>query len=141
MINRFYRTNCYELVRSKYERAVANFLFSHGIRYIYEKRYQLNSNGTFIVPDFYLPDYDIYIEIWGFVGKRAYNKRMWWKKHHYKKDGVQLIELFPRGGRLNYQYFIKKQFELITGERFPAKKRIPYFSPDLFPLWYYPISY
>ena len=52
-------------VRSKSEKIISDFLFKYGIRTIYEKTvyYYPNENETITLhPDFYLPDFDLYIE-------------------------------------------------------------------------------
>ena len=51
-------------VRSRAEALISNFLFNNKIRYIYEKPiyYRENNINKVLHPDFYLPDYDLYIE-------------------------------------------------------------------------------
>ena len=54
-----------ELVKSYEECEIANFLFRQGIVYQYEANYQVNTSGPdyrIYQPDFYLPEYGIYIE-------------------------------------------------------------------------------
>lgn len=54
-----------ELVKSYEECEIVNFLFRQGIAYEYEANYQVNTSGPdycMYQPDFYLPDYGIYIE-------------------------------------------------------------------------------
>ncbi|NOR71449.1 MAG: AAA family ATPase, partial [Methylomarinum sp.] len=54
-----------ELVKSFEECEIANFLFRQGIAYEYEANYEVNTSGPdyrIYQPDFYLPDYGIYIE-------------------------------------------------------------------------------
>ncbi len=123
------RTNNGETVRSLYEKDVADFLGEHEIKYIYEPKYYFTTTGETVKPDFFLPDYNIYIEIWGMASDPIYTRRMYWKKNRYKMEDILLIELWPGGGRLNFRFFIKKHFESITQEKFPAKKAVPYFRP------------
>ncbi|KGP92727.1 hypothetical protein N780_13440 [Pontibacillus chungwhensis BH030062] len=57
-----------EKVKSLEEVMIANFLFLNGITYKYEEPYKhntANSNRRQYKPDFYLPDFDIYIEHFG----------------------------------------------------------------------------
>lgn len=51
-------------VRSRAEVIISNFLFNNKVRAIYEKDvfYEENGVSKCLHPDFYLPDYDIYIE-------------------------------------------------------------------------------
>ncbi len=52
------------LVRSRAEAMIGSHLFNHKIRYIYEKPIYYSENGKTgtLHPDFYLPDFDVYIE-------------------------------------------------------------------------------
>ncbi|MBR5154215.1 MAG: UvrD-helicase domain-containing protein [Alphaproteobacteria bacterium] len=59
-----------ELVKSKEEVFIANFLYLHKINYIYEDNYFKNrsseeTNFSRYFPDFHLTDYDIYLEHFG----------------------------------------------------------------------------
>lgn len=57
-----------EIVKSYGEMDIANFLMQNGIRYIYEQPYEMDtstSEHSQYHPDFYLPDYKIYIEYFG----------------------------------------------------------------------------
>ena len=63
-------TGKHEYVHSKEEVVIANFLYLNGINYEYEKCYPHKietDDGRKIPynPDFYLPDYDIYLEHFG----------------------------------------------------------------------------
>lgn len=106
-------TLLHENVKSYAEVDIANFLFRNGIKYIYENPYQYDTAtpdfGGY-VPDFYLPDYDIYIEHYGidregkvapyFKGKdgkdasECYNESIRWKRETHKKYGTKMIEVF-----------------------------------------------
>lgn len=100
-------------VKSRGEMDIANFLLQGGIRYEYEKEYPVDTRtaeyGQYR-PDFYLPDYDLYIEYFGinrngevpkwFTGKgnkspsETYREGMSWKRELHKKHGTKLIELY-----------------------------------------------
>ena len=61
-----------ERVKSIEETKIANFLFMHGVNYEYEKLYPFESddpNRKAYRPDFYLIDYDIYLELFGLLVK------------------------------------------------------------------------
>jgi hypothetical protein len=92
-------------VRSKAELIIDNFLFKNRIFHIYEKSLSGNDNSYC---DFYLPDYDLYIEYWGFKDgdekkedlsdkKRKeiakYLIRKAEKLEIYHKNGIRLLEL------------------------------------------------
>ena len=92
---------------------IANFLTQNGIEYIYECPYKTDtrdSNYGQYKPDFYLPEYDIYIEYFGinhkgevpsyFVGSngmtatQAYQASMQWKRETHKNNNTVMIECF-----------------------------------------------
>lgn len=96
-----------ENVKSIYELEIANILFLHGIKYQYEPEYKYNVKlGTHYRPDFYLPEYDIYIEHFGIdeSGKaswlkdeneiKKYHDDMDWKKELHQTNKTTLIETF-----------------------------------------------
>ncbi len=102
-----------ETVKSYGEMDIANFLAQHGISYIYENPYEIDTRteeyGQYC-PDFYLPDYNIYIEYFGinqsgevpsyFKGKngmtatQAYQASMQWKRETHKSNNTIMIECF-----------------------------------------------
>jgi len=62
-----YRTLSGALVRSKGERAIANFLFANGVNFEYERPYSVNvadATHSQYRPDFYYPDIDCWHEHW-----------------------------------------------------------------------------
>ncbi len=102
-----------ETVKSYGEMDIANFLFQNGIEYRYEAEYPVDTRtseyGQYY-PDFYLPDYDIYIEHFGvnrqgevpewfsgrngLSGTEAYRQSMDWKRKLHKKNRTVLIECY-----------------------------------------------
>ena len=102
-----------ETVKSYGEMDIANFLTQNGIRYIYEHPYELDTRtGDYsqYYPDFYLPDYNIYIEYFGidregnvpsyFKGKNGmsateeYQASMKWKRQLHSENHTKLLECF-----------------------------------------------
>jgi DNA helicase-4 len=99
------RTLAGELVKSFEEVAVANFLNSQGVAYEYERPYPVDTADAThrrYSPDFYLPQYDIYIE--HFALDRAgrapeyfapgYAADADWKRALHKQHGTTLLETF-----------------------------------------------
>lgn len=102
-----------EHVKSYGEMHIANFLLEHGVKYVYESEYPVNTRteeyGQYY-PDFFLPDYGIYIEYFGvnrqgevpvyWAGKNGksaaevYQESMRWKRNLHKEHGTTLIEFF-----------------------------------------------
>lgn len=74
-----------EVVRSKPELRIANFLFRRGVRYVYE----MPIAGA--TPDFYLPDSNIIIEHWGMTRTR-YTQRRMEKTRMYRARGYLFVE-------------------------------------------------
>lgn len=96
-------------VRSFAEREIANFFFEHNIQFEYERIVDwINKSRACSVyrPDFYLPEYDVYIEHWGLSvkGKKGkvpdwftkstkdYKKEMKWKLSQYNYYSKTLVQ-------------------------------------------------
>lgn len=107
------RTFKRERVKSYEEMEIANYLFINNVRYIYEAKYKFDTrtrDRRQYTPDFYLVDYDIYLEHFGmdrkgnvppfFEGrdglsaKETYNKDREWKIKTHKKYDTKLIQTF-----------------------------------------------
>jgi len=93
-----------ELVKSTEELAIANFLASHGVVYEYEKEYKyrtVTADRRQYQPDFYLPDYDIYLEHFAVdeqgntpSGWAGYAEGMTWKRAIHEQRQTTLIETY-----------------------------------------------
>ena len=102
-----------EKVKSYGEMDIANFLFQNGIRYEYERQYEIDTRTAEryqYYPDFYLPDYKIYIEYFGINEKgevpsyftqrgtksasEEYRVDMEWKKNLHKKQNTVLVDCY-----------------------------------------------
>lgn len=102
-----------ESVKSYGEMEIANFLTQQGISYKYEAAYPVDTRTEEFDqyhPDFYLPDYNIYIEYFGinrnnevpayFKGKgnktasQTYLEGMEWKRKLHKENQTTLIECY-----------------------------------------------
>lgn len=77
-------------VRSKGELIIDNHLHRLGIKHIYEET--ISVRGKRIKYDWYLQDYKVYIEYWGFYGK-LYERRKQEKMNLYKKGKLTLISI------------------------------------------------
>lgn len=102
-----------ETVKSQEEVKIANFLFKNNINYIYEQKYIMDTeDGEYsgYRPDFYLPDYKIWIEHFsidennnvprffeatrGKSAKQIYNDAIVWKRNIHKQNGTTLVETY-----------------------------------------------
>ena len=79
-------------VRSKSEREIANFLFQHRIRFVFEKEYTYSSKSYPYYPDFYLPDYHLFIEYFGMYEDPKYNEKTKRKLDIYSQDATKHFE-------------------------------------------------
>jgi DNA helicase-4 len=103
-----------ETCKSLEEVKIANYLFLNGINYKYEEPYQHSTADNIHAqykPDFYLPDYDVYIEHFGLIDrnnnvpnwfsssndlspKDKYNADIAWKREIHENYQTILIETF-----------------------------------------------
>ena len=92
-------------VKSFEELEIANYLTKHGVKFCYErpypKRTQTPEYPHQYQPDFFLPDYDIYIEHNALNeqgrpprGWKGYKDRVEWHKRTHEKYGTKLIETY-----------------------------------------------
>lgn len=98
----------HEIVKSNEEILIANYLFRNNIKYQYEYPYKFNTaNSKYrqYRPDFYLPEYDIYIEHFGINRKgetpqyspeeeKVYLEGIKWKRKIHKEKNTKLIESY-----------------------------------------------
>jgi hypothetical protein len=80
-------------VQSDGERLIAEALAAENIRYRYDERFRI-VDGYSIRPDFYLPEFDVYIEYWG-MDTADYKIGMLKKQQLYQQQGKKLISLYP----------------------------------------------
>lgn len=128
-----------ETVKSYEEMEIANYLFIHNVNYEYEANYKTdraNSRYRRYRPDFYLPDYDIYIEHFGidrtgnvpsfFMGddkltaKEKYHEGIKWKRQLHKANRTKLIETYS---------YEKREGTLTSGLREKLERKGVEFNP------------
>ena len=81
-------------VQSDGERRIAEILAAENIRYRYDERFRI-LDGYAIRPDFYLPEFDVYIEYWG-MDTADYKIGMLKKQKLYQQQGKKLVSLYPK---------------------------------------------
>jgi len=122
-----------ERVRSKAEQKVADYLTSQGIPYQYEKT--ARTNGIILKekiskPDFFLPDYGIYIEYWGLLHaddartRKGYKRGMRWKTAQYRKNKIRFISLYP-DNLDNLDWVFRTRFREVAGFDLPKRNGLP----------------
>lgn len=90
-----------DYVQSLAEVIIADFLYEFGVEYEYDKKMFFNTKrpilGKYrhrVRPDFYLPEYQIYIEYWGMGDEDGeYSLRKDTKLEIYEDAGVNLISI------------------------------------------------
>lgn len=130
-----YETLQNEYVKSYEELIIANFLFTNGIRYEYERAYEVDTSTPEkrqYTPDFYLTDYGIYLEHYGINinGKTPqytkdeedkYLLSIEWKRNTHKLNQTKCIETYS--------------YEFKNGQIFDnLKKRLLNYDVELKPL-------
>ena len=97
-----------EKVKSMQELTIANYMFIHGINYEYEAKYKYDTSEKHhkqYHPDFYLVDYDIYLEHFGinesgrapqydYIEEKKYLDTMKWKRKVHKEYKTKLMETY-----------------------------------------------
>jgi hypothetical protein len=117
-------------VRSKAEERIADYFDSIGLRYQYEKEIE---TGIWIftekvsAPDFYLQDYDVYVEYWGMVNvdngydRNKYQRAMKYKMARYYDLGIKFISIYPENMK-NLDWVFRKKFKKVTGLDLPRRQ-------------------
>jgi len=82
-------------VRSKYEKTCTAFFEKNGIEYKYEPLILLG--GKQYRPDFYLPQYDLFVEICGYNHMPHYRDRVKLKEKAYAKGGLRAVFVYYNG--------------------------------------------
>ena len=98
----------HEYVKSNEELVIANYLFTNGINYEYEKPYKFDTSTIDkrqYTPDFYLTDYDIYLEHYGIdrngnapqyyeTESEKYIRSMKWKREIHSENETVCVETY-----------------------------------------------
>ncbi len=86
-----------EIVKSRGERVIANWLFTHGVDYYYESATW--TEDRYVYPDFKIAlkgqTPEAVIEYTGLIGDYDYDKDMASKRSAYRARGIRLLELTP----------------------------------------------
>ncbi|MHC1698642.1 MAG: HEAT repeat domain-containing protein [Geobacteraceae bacterium] len=93
-------------VQSDGERLICDILQAGQIRYRYDERFRI-LDGYAIRPDFYLPEFDVYIEYWG-MDTADYKIGMLKKQQLYQQQGKRLISLHPDDKPLMHEKLMEK---------------------------------
>jgi len=97
-------TNRWEEVKSKAENEIANFLDKYNINYIYENDLIVDWNKV-ANPDFYLPDYDLWIEFWWLMDNVQYKIKRKYKRKKFDEYKLSYIDLYRSNVFSKYWFF------------------------------------
>ena len=79
--------------RSKWEVELAELLYELGIDFEYEpERFYFRGEGDSYLPDFYLPEYNVFIEVKGYMDKKSQRRIRLFRKYYKHKYGFFLYE-------------------------------------------------
>ncbi|NKX52475.1 DNA helicase UvrD, partial [Arthrobacter deserti] len=102
-----FRTLQGEVDRSQGERIIADWLFYHGVRYVYEARYEHDTADAAhrqYTPDFYYPDINAYHEHLALdqdghppASFEGYLEGVRWKRDLHRRHGTTLLETTMAG--------------------------------------------
>jgi hypothetical protein len=122
-----------ERVKSIGEKTIADFLAKNNIKYVYEQgaigtwshgRY---NNYKITIPDFYLPDYGVYVEYWGLVNaddertKTMYVSNMKKKMAMYHRNNIKFVSIYPQNLG-NLDWIFRTKFRNATGYELPISQ-------------------
>lgn len=103
--------------RSNWEIDLAEMLTDLDIRFEYEpKRFYFRGEGESYLPDFYLPDYNVWIEVKGYMDKRSLRRVKLFKKYHGADSGFFLWEKEERELTLKTPELLRTYIEIAQGE-------------------------
>jgi hypothetical protein len=130
-----------EVVKSYGEKALADYFFRNNIDYEYEtkvmerQRRRVRSGKEYSTarpigrPDFYLPDFDVFVEYWGLadsydpVMREEYTKSMNWKMDRYRENGIKFISIY-KDNLEDLDSSFKSKLREATGINLSSKRRV-----------------
>lgn len=105
-----YRSEDGHLLKSKSELIIDNYLFQQKILHAYEKVIIDKNNPQIdITCDFYLPDYNIYIEFWGIKDNTDYKSKRAFKEKIYISNNLNKIDIEQKHIELGIDYYLEKE--------------------------------
>ena len=76
-----------------------------------------------LTPDFFLPEYDIYVEFWGMIDNEKYKENIFKPKMKiYKSNLIDMISLYPRNLENLERDFHQKLLEIVRDREGNSKE-------------------
>lgn len=113
-----------EYVKSFGEKAIANILFEHAIKYEYEKAFRW-TDGTPYRPDFTVcgsNNRQIFIEYFGLAGTPEYDRQIQRKRNFCASKRIHLIEVYPKDIADGLDTLTSKLLRLLEKNGVPYRK-------------------
>lgn len=117
-----------EEVKSLAEKRITDYFVKNKITYLYEEEARRKVlwvlSEKISRPDFYLPDYNVFVEYWGLVDadnkrkRNEYIRTMKWKLAQYHKANIKVISLYPSNLN-NLDRNFRTKFKAVTGFDLP----------------------
>ena len=124
-------------VKSFEELEIANYLTKHGVKFCYERPYEIETETREYRqyrPDFFLPDYNIYVEHYALDeegrpprGWKGYKERVEWHRRTHKNNRTNLIETYSwqhRKGNLLPELRARLEEEGVRFERVSKRELV-----------------
>jgi hypothetical protein len=124
--------------KSEGERRIARFLEGNSIKYQYEQGVLINAyenKPRIWYPDFHLPEFEVYIEFFGLVGRLDYDRGVKFKESMYSKMGLEVIPVYPWMFAENWKGYIMKELKQTTIQRYKNLMGKKYWSQNRPPLY------
>ena len=107
--------------KSAGERKIAEVLNKYGIDFKYESPVLINDNQgkqRIWYPDFYLPEYGVYIENYGIDCQPDYDNGRIKKQQVYRKMGLPVIPVMPSNNHSNLEGYIINEIYRFNKSRY-----------------------
>ena len=109
--------------RSNWEIEIAELLHELGIEFEYEpERFYFRAEGESYLPDFYLPEYNVWIEVKGYMDKKSLKRVKLFKKYYGAEYGFFLYEKEERELILNNPALLFTYIEIAQKEQERCQK-------------------
>lgn len=111
--------------RSNWEIELAELLTDLGIKWEYEpQRFYFRGEGESYLPDIFLPEYNVWVEVKGWMDKRSLRRVKLFKKYYGSETGFFLYEKEERKICLENPEMIYTFIQIAIEERERLEKRL-----------------
>lgn len=115
--------------KSEGERRIAYFLDRNSIQYRYEPGVLINSayeKPRIWYPDFYLPEFNTYIEYYGLAGRKHYDRGIDRKNTIYTNMGLDVMPIYPWMLSGNWQGYLMRELKRSNVRKYKVLMSKPY---------------